>query len=1150
MALQHRLCTGLFNNVRIVSSNKQSVVCNFMSVLSRLVYHDFIAFLLLICYIYILLYITFITLDLGKGGESNVAGYKFTGRSGHFYPSPVNYINLAALQLLILTFLKSSGNLNLASRKTISSWKRYTYCTLRGVCSLLFFVYSLNLILLVICNMSIINPGPINDRPLSVYYNNVQGLVNTRDLASKNPPLNMTKVHELHGYLYNKKPDVVILNETWLKGSISDNEILPNGYKIFRLDRSAKTHPFDAAQPKKFRQNGGGVLIAHRVDLDISSSKIGVATAQAELLSITLKLSTGRKLCISTFYRVGTLGNANLQEFKNYFRTLASKNKIGRHILIGDMNLNQVSWPSGSTSCDLQREYVDFLTGDLGHTQLIDVPTHKAGNVLDLFFTNIPDVCQNVKVLDQNEACLSDHFGITFQVRFGVHCKRMPKRRGFDYSRANWDDLNFDLRRINWDQVVGSYDPHTAWPRFKTVLDGLCKAHIPIKSTKCQFQPPWFDSDCDKILRDKEKWRKKARISGSESDLAKFRKLRKDFKSIMNEKMRLNVEDPSDRSLISKKFWSHVKSKSKSTRIPETVRYGDRVRNSPAEQASLFNEYFSAQFSQASNYDIDIDMGSNSSFMDLTFHQLDVMLFLKEINPGKAAGPDGIHGEVLKNCATSLCRPLAMMFNTSFATGCIPEEWKLASVVPVHKKGDKGCVGNYRPISLTSLVMKIFERCIRKELFAACEEFLDPRQHGFVNDKSCTTQMVPFVDSLALTLNNRSRSDVVYFDFAKAFDSVSHDLILHKLKNSFRIDGLMLRFIKSYLQDRQQQVVIGGSVSDKLPVQSGVPQGSILGPLLFVLFINDMFECISEGTQIALYADDTKIWREISCYEDHITLQGDIDRLLSWSIQNRMTFHPSKCKVLSVTMQRNVLDNLPFNIYLYNLNNVVIDYVDSHVDLGLTVSGRLLWNLQCDKLVTKASSKLGLLMRTCHFTTNTRQKRALYLAIVRSIFEHCSVIWFPYTQTHLSKFDAVQKRAVKWLKGQPYDRYSDDMFLASQKELNILPMRLKFYQNALILFYRIINGLTNIPLPNYITVAEAVNFRYTRSNAPVIEGEDTSTYCCSIAPNCESFRNSYFVRTVKLWNALPASVRQISRVSVFKTKMTLFLWSTDTDWPD
>jgi hypothetical protein len=160
----------------------------------------------------------------------------------------------------------------------------------------------------------------------------------------------------------------------------------------------------------------------------------------------------------------------------------------------------------------------------------------------------------------------------------------------------------------------------------------------------------------------------------------------------------------------------------------------------------------------------------------------------------------------------------------------------------------------------------------------------------------------------------------------------------------------MLKFIKAYLEGRQQQVVIGGYTSSIKPVNSGVPQGSILGPLLFVLFINDMFSCVSEGTNIALYADDTKIWREILYFSDHHILQNDINSLYDWSVRNRMTFHPKKCKALSVTLQRNVLDNLPFNIFFYEINGNVIDYVDSQRDLGVEVNTRFTWGPHCDVL--------------------------------------------------------------------------------------------------------------------------------------------------------------------------------------------------------
>ena len=1036
------------------------------------------------------------------------------------------------------------------------SQTKYRLSRLNKLCQSLFlWLCLLNFLLIGIVNPSLLNPGPNTSsktRPLKILYNNVNGLVHARDARSNTPAINTTKLHELHGYVFKHKPDIIILNETWLKSSIYDFEILPDDlYKIKRADRSSKTHPWDPSNPKKYRQGGGGVLIAHRRDIELESTEVGFIKVQAEILTLNFKLASGKRLNISTFYRVGTLGIENFEHVKEYLTSLACKKKLDKHVLIGDLNFAETSWPDGVTTVELQRKFLDLLMLDLGHSQLISEVTHKDGNVLDLLFTNISNMVENIDILGRNEVCSSDHFGITFNIKLDVPLKKSVKRKVYDYTKADWKSINFELKRVNWDLLLDKHDPHTSWPAFKAVLSIICDKYIPKKSVGNQFQVPWFDSECNKILGEKEKWRAKAHsANGTEEDHEKFRAFRKKFKKVMDEKLRMNVEDDSDPALISKKFWKHVKSTSKSTRIPETVWYKNKFRNKPIDQANLFNEFFYEQFSEESYYEIGFNMDEEDHFMSLKFHEFDVYQILKDTNPNKAAGPDGIHGLVLKKCASNLAKPLTKMFNVSFVTGCLPEEWKLASIVPLHKKGEKGSVENYRPISLTSLVMKVFEKCIKKELFSSCKELLDPRQHGFLNERSCLTQMVPFTYDVALKLNDKSKCDVIYFDFAKAFDSVSHDLILKKLKNIYKVDGLMLRFVKSYLQGRQQQVVVGGTSSSKLPVKSGVPQGSILGPLLFVIFINDMFNCVSKNTKIALYADDTKIWREVKCSEDHFALQKDIDSLCTWAVTNKMKFHPSKCKALSVTNQRNILHNLPCTIFNYKLDSTYIDYVSCQVDLGVSVSNKLLFGEHCEKLVARANSKLGLLMRTCHFTTNIKQKRSFYLAVVRSNFEHCSVIWRPNSSHQISKFDAIQKRAGKWIYGRRFDHYSDTEYYEKQKEQDILPIKLKFVLNDLVLFYKIVNSLTSIKLPDLFAFKKPTHVRYTRQTSSIIDLKDTTQIECSITPNCDSFRQSFYYRTMKMWNRLPYVIRQEARISVFKSRLTGFLWSTDLDWPD
>ena len=230
------------------------------------------------------------------------------------------------------------------------------------------------------------------------------------------------------------------------------------------------------------------------------------------------------------------------------------------------------------------------------------------------------------------------------------------------------------------------------------------------------------------------------------------------------------------------------------------------------------------------------------------------------------------HGEIQQ---LRVCKP--KMFNLVYNVGCIPSEWKTSNVVPIHKKDDKSDIKNYRPISLISLVMKVFERIMYEELLNRTENKIDPRQHGFLKNKSCNTNLLSFTNSVALSLHDKVGVDVVYFDFAKAFDTVWHDLILNKLKNQYNIDGNLLKFFVNYLQGRKQLVILDNCSSDSTDVLSGVPQGSILGPLLFLLFINDKYIGINEDTNIGLYADDTKMWRTIYSEHDCALLQKDID---------------------------------------------------------------------------------------------------------------------------------------------------------------------------------------------------------------------------------------------------------------------------------
>ena len=338
--------------------------------------------------------------------------------------------------------------------------------------------------------------------------------------------------------------------------------------------------------------------------------------------------------------------------------------------------------------------------------------------------------------------------------------------------------------------------------------------------------------------------------------------------------------------MLTKKFWSHVKSSKNSSRIPEVMSYEGLTANERPAKANMLNQYFYKQFSEPSCYETNIEFDNDITF-DIDFSALRVKLLLVNSDINKAQGPDAVSGAVLKNCSETLAYPLSILFNLSYNTGYIPQEWKLGNVVPVHKKDDRNRVTNYRPISLTSLVMKVFERILYDELLTRTIDKIDKRQHGFLRNRSCNFNLLLFNESIARSLHEKIGTYIIYFDFAKAFDTVSHDLILKKLITQYNIDGTLLKFFTEYLRSRKQRVILDSVISESVDLLSGVPQGSILGPLLFVPFINDIYANIDNDSNIALFADDTKIWRDINSESDCETLQNDINTLSIWSRNNK-----------------------------------------------------------------------------------------------------------------------------------------------------------------------------------------------------------------------------------------------------------------------
>ena len=365
----------------------------------------------------------------------------------------LKYINILYVTLFKLLITQQVYN--------VSSVTRYLKSGIKSIknflqTSLSLYITLINITLIIVNNCSMLNPGPVNPNALSVFYQNIQGLITFSSLAIDEPSLSINKILELNSYIASNHPDIAVLkvNETWLKETVKNSEFFPdNDYKVFRLDRSVNTHSPDPSDPKKFRRNGGGVLIAIKSTVDMNP-KLVQSKARAEILSVTLTFKNNKKLCITTCYRVGILQQSNLEEVNKHLQSISSNKSIIKHIVLGDFNLDSVKWDNNNNINTSNNLHIRYTTVFEDHClfQLLKSPTHYKGNILDLLLTDEPNIIRDIYIAQHNEYIKFDHFVIKFNIDIKGAIKRAkaPKRSIRNYKKANWTTINYEHRNVNW----------------------------------------------------------------------------------------------------------------------------------------------------------------------------------------------------------------------------------------------------------------------------------------------------------------------------------------------------------------------------------------------------------------------------------------------------------------------------------------------------------------------------------------------------------------------------------------------------------------------------------------------------------------------------------------------------------------------------
>ena len=530
------------------------------------------------------------------------------------------------------------------------------------------------------------------------------------------------------------------------------------------------------------------------------------------------------------------------------------------------------------------------------------------------------------------------------------------------------------------------------------------------------------------------------------------------------------------------------------------------------EKAEALNNYFSSVFTSE---DIDNIPETEYIFNSACLTTIDinpdlVKAKLLSLNGNKSSGPDSVHPFFLKKMSNVLSEPLSILYLKSLQMESCPRQWLEAIITAIHKKGPRYIPGNYRPISLTSVISKIMEKIVRDAIVQHMtkNQLFADAQHGFVDNRTCITQLLVALEAWGDVLENGGTIDVIYTDFSKAFDSIPHKRLLVKIK-SLGITGKVLKWIESFLGKRRQKVRIEGSCSKWADVRSGIPQGSVLGPILFVLFINDMPQVVSNMCN--LFADDAKLSGNVS--KSTTCLQDDLDNLCKWSSDWQLPFNIKKCKCLHIGNRNPGIS--------YHMYDQTLEEVDYEKDLGILIDSQLKFHQHTAAAVKKANQILGIIKRSFALLDEFSLP-LLYKSMVRPHLEYGNVIWGPHFKLDQQAVERVQRRATKLVTSISHLNYQQRL-----KQIKLPSLMYRRRRGDMIQTFKIMNNLVNI--------GKEIFFK---SNTLSTRGHPFKIYKQSAKTKLRS--QSFSRRVTNDWNSLPAEVVSANSLNEFKNKLDKF----------
>ena len=924
----------------------------------------------------------------------------------------------------------------------------------------------------------------------------------------------LNKKDDLEMLIADNKPDIMLFTEVIPKAQknpIEESQLKIDGYEHYPN--------FNFNDADLGLSGMRGVVIY--VQESISSKKVSPSSPYKDHVWVELNLGRNGVLLCGCMYRSPT---KEIEEKKKtteaVCRVLGEMSGHRKQTLIcGDFNYPEIDWENEyvSDSSEAIGPFIDTVQDNLLYQHVYKPTRYRTGNepsLLDLVFTNEEGM---IRELQHNPGLgESDHECIDFQIDICQTAETPPVKE--NYFKADYETIRGRLKRINWDEEL-SGDFLTAYERFENILRESKEGCTPKSgSKKKDTRNMYFTNEAVRKKDLKNKLWRKYKKSRSDYDYNRYKRAKNDLRCLTRElRSRFENNIVNDLKLAPKKFWSYVQSKTRvRNKIPTLKREDGNSAVTAQDKAEALNEFFASVFTNEDLGNLPCAPTYEGELLESFNITAEILLKkLQELKPGKSPGKDGWHPVFLKSIADLIAAPLAKLFQKSLDEGYVPAEWRMACITAIHKKDAKDICGNYRPVSITSIICKLMESIVRDQIVQhmATNNLFSKKQHGFVPDRNCMTNLLLCMEMWTQLVEEGLPIDIIYTDFAKAFDRVPHQRLLIKMK-AMGITGKTLGWIKAFLSGRKQCVRVDDHYSSWRSVMSGIPQGSVLGPILFVIFINDMPKVVTSMCQ--LFADDAKIFRGISSKDDVALLQGDLDNLSEWSEKWQLAFNVGKCKSLHIGSRN--------THHKYRMNGKGLEHIEEEKDLGVLIDEKLDFHRQAAAAIKKAKRVLGLVKRT-FLNLDATTLPLLFTSLVRSHLEYGNVIWGPFSKGDIKAVEKVQRRATKMVREIAHLPYEERL-----KHLKLPSLVHRGRRGDMIQLHKIINDGVDIDKNIFLDFQSSTTRGHDRKLR-----KKRATKLARI--------NVFSNRVVNDWNSLPPNVVNAATTNAFKNAI-------DEHWED